>query len=229
MDWRQSWDAWEVSAEPELLTRIRRVRSRLAEFGPTESRAEGDFERVALPSHYCDVLRDLLLFERARVVIEIGLAYGSSALAIGEALAGQPDARHLIIDPFQNHFKNAGWDAIIEAGLDHVTTLVAERSQIALPRLASERFVADGAFVDGSHTFHHVFVDLYYLGEIVRPGGLIILDDCDWPSVANAVRYFEINTGWHAEAGGVSPRLRTVRLPDPRVEPRFEDFKRFGT
>lgn len=101
------------------------MRSRLVEVGPARSRAEGDFERVALPSDHCDVLRDLLISERARVVIEIGLAYGSSALAIGEALASQQDARHVVVDAFQDHFENVGWDAIIEAGLDRICTLLA--------------------------------------------------------------------------------------------------------
>ena len=83
------------------------------------------------------------------------------------------------------------------------------------------------AFVDGSHTFHHVFVDLYFLRELVRPGGLIVLDDCQWPSVATSVRYFEVNTGWQSQAISDPTRLRAFRLPDPRTEPAFEDFRAF--
>jgi predicted O-methyltransferase YrrM len=203
------------------------VRTRLADLGPTQARADGDFERVTLPWDDCDLLRDLLIAEQARVVIEIGLAYGSSALAIGEALASQKHARHLVIDAYQEHFDNVGRDAIIEAGLDQICELWTERSQFALPRLAAEGFVADAAFVDGSHVFHHVFVDLYFLREVVRPGGLIVLDDCEWPSVGTAVRYYEVNAGWRAERGGASGRLRAFRLPETRVEPRFEDFERF--
>lgn len=225
---RHTCDPWQVVDEAEPLTRIRRVRHRLSEVGPTQSRGDGDFERVALPSSHCDVLRDLLIGDGARVVIEIGLAYGSSALAIGEALASQHDARYLVIDPFQDRFKNAGWEAITEAGLDRMCTLLAERSQYALPRLAAEGLVADAAFVDGSHIFHNVFVDLYYLRDIIRPGGVIVLDDCDWPSVATAVHYFELNAGWQADPDGLPPRLRAFRLPDSRVEPSFEDFKPFG-
>ncbi len=208
---------------------MHRVRQQLAVTGPAEPRAEGDFERVALPNDHGDVLRDLLVAQDARVVIEIGLAYGSSALAIGEALAGQESPGHLVIDAFQHHFHDVGWAAIVEAGLDTTCTLLRERSQLALPRLVAEGFVADAGFVDGSHIFHNVFVDLYYLRELVRPGGLIILDDCDWPSVATAVRYFEVNAGWRREPAGRPPRLRALRLPDTRLEPRFEDFKPFGT
>ena len=106
--------------------------------------------------------------------------------------------------------------------------LLRERSQVALPALVAEGFVADAAFVDGSHAFHNVFVDLFYLRELVRPGGLIILDDCDWPSVATAAHYFETNAGWQREPIGGKTRLRVYRLPRDWIEPSFECFRPFG-
>jgi predicted O-methyltransferase YrrM len=213
----------------ELLASVRSVRRRLAENGPPRQRSEADFERVTLPNYDCDVLRDLLVEARARVVIEIGLAYGSSALAIAEALVAQDHAgaKHLIIDAYQDRFDNVGWEAILSAGLGDLCTLIADRSQLALPRMLTDGVVADAAFVDGSHIFHNVFVDLYFLRELVRPGGLIVLDDCQWPSVATAVRYFEVNTGWQSQPINNSTRLRAFRLPDPPVEPAFENFKPF--
>jgi predicted O-methyltransferase YrrM len=39
-------------------------------------------------------------------------------------------------------------------------------------------------------------VDLYFLGKIVRPGGVIIVDDYSWPSVQAAARYYQTNMGW---------------------------------
>jgi len=94
--------------------------------------------------------------------------------------------------------------------------------------LLGDGIVADAAFVDGSHIFHNVFVDLFYLRELVRPGGLMILDDCNYPSVATAVRYFEVHTGWKNEPIAGTTRLRAFRLPDPRTEPSFESFRSFG-
>jgi len=162
-----------MSANPDHLSIVRAARRRLAEVGPSRSRSEGDFERVALPDRDADALRDLLVGERARVVIEIGLAYASSALAIGEALltGGKPEPNHVIIDAYQDRFLNVGWELVESAGLAGFTTLMTERSQLALPRLIGQQFVADAAFVDGSHIFHNVFVDLCFLREIVRPGG----------------------------------------------------------
>ncbi len=209
---------------------IQRVRHGLAEVASGHQRADDDFGRVSLPDEDCDVLRDVLIAENARVVIEIGLAYGASALAIGEALVAQEHENpvHVVIDAYQHHFGDAGWEALSAAGLTTVSILLRERSQLALARLASEGFTADAAFVDGSHLFHNVFVDLYFLGELVRPGGLLVLDDCQWPSVATAVRYFQINLGWKPTAIGEHTRLRAFRVPDPRVEPSFDEFKPFG-
>jgi hypothetical protein len=108
---------------------------------------------------------------------------------------------------------------------------------MALPQLITEGLTADAAFVDGSHRFHEVFVDLYFLRRIVRPGGIVVVDDHWWPSVRTAVRYFEVNMGWRAVPGAFDggtvdqatghPRLQALRLPDPPFEPAFERFRPF--
>jgi predicted O-methyltransferase YrrM len=213
----------------DLVEKIRAARGKLATDGPIRVRSAGDFERVSIGRSDGDVLRDLVLAEGARTVIEIGLAYGASALAIAEALVASESGqgRHVIIDAYQNRFHGSGWRAIVEAGISGLCLLFEERSQIVLPRLLSDGFLADAAFVDGSHIFHNVFVDLFYLRELVRPSGLVILDDCSYPSVATAVRYFEVNTGWEPEPIPGPTRLRAFRLPNPRTEPNFEGFKPF--
>ena len=75
----------------------------------------------------------LVLAENPGTVIEIGLVYGSSALAIAEALvsAGSNTARHVIVDAYQEHFHGSGRAAIAGAGLAGLCSLVEERSQIA--------------------------------------------------------------------------------------------------
>ncbi len=220
-----------MDARAELLTAIRRARNRLPAPAENVARAPGDFEHISLPASDGDVLRDLLLADGARVVIEIGLAYASSALAIAEALVagGTDDASHVIIDAFQDHFDDTGWDTLVAAGLGSVCSLHRERSQLVLPRLITEGAVADAAFVDGSHVFHNVFVDLAFLRELVRPGGLVILDDCDWPSVDTAARYFEVNAGWERVPMHTPTRLRAYRMPDPPIDPDFQDFTPFDS
>jgi predicted O-methyltransferase YrrM len=220
-------------APDDRLSRVRAVRAGLHAAGPKRSRAfEGDFERVALPATDGDVLRDILVAHGARVVIEVGLAYGSSALAIGEALCStggtqvSHEVSHIVIDPFQaTAYDNVGWDVLTAAELTDRTTFIGEASSIALARLAGEGFTADAAFVDGSHRFHEVFVDLYYLRKLVRPGGLIVLDDAAWPSVATALRYFDLNLGWRPVS--IAGQLTARRVPDEPFEPAFTDFTPF--
>jgi predicted O-methyltransferase YrrM len=113
----------------------------------------------------------------------------------------------------------------MDARLGEHTTFVEETSSTALARLAADGVVVDAVFVDGSHRFHEVFVDLCFLRKLVRPGGLIVLDDASWPSVAAALRYFDRNLGWRAVA--MAGRLTARRLPDEPFEPAFTDFTPF--
>lgn len=237
----------ERTARVQRVQRVQRVRDQLARSGPARTRGpDRDFETVTLPERDCDLLRDLLIAHRVAAVVEVGLAYGSSALAIGEALAwvDAPDRRHIVFDPFQHSaFRGVGWDLLCEAGLDSVTTLSEVPSSIGLAQLVVDGVRVDAAFVDGSHRFHEVFVECYYLRKIVRPGGLIVFDD-DWlPAVRTAMRYFEQNLGWvaipeafndgtyHAIGGDPTaiavPRCRAMLLPDAIIEPPYEQFNPF--
>ena len=220
---------------------MRDVRRRLARDGPpwTRDRAD-DFDTVTFPERDCDALRDLLIAEGVETVVEVGLAYGSSALAIGEALvavgAGRP--LHVIIDPFQaTDWSNVGWQLLRSAGLETIARLLLQPSSMALPQLIAEGLAADAAFIDGSHRFHEVFVDLYFLRKIVRPGGIIVLDDHWWPSVRTAEHYFEVNMGWQVVPGAFvagtidqatgRTRAQALGLPNPPFEPAFERFQPF--
>jgi predicted O-methyltransferase YrrM len=229
------------STEASVHQRVREARRRLVREGPRWTRHHpGDFDRVTLPERDCDLLRDLLVAEEVATSVEIGLAYGSSALAIGEALVSrhQDQPFHVIIDPLQeSEWKNVGWELIASTGLDAIAQLVRQPSSLALPQLVEKGLTVDAAFVDGSHRFHEVFVDLYFLRKIVRPGGLVVLDDHWWPSVRTAMRYFEANTGWEVVPGvfdggttdratGVG-RMQALRLPDPPFEPPFKGFRPF--
>jgi predicted O-methyltransferase YrrM len=165
--------------------RVRNVRQRLANDGPPWTRDHvDDFDTVTVPERDCDALRDLLIAEGVETIVEIGLAYGRSALAIGEALVAVGATRplHLIIDPMQaTEWSHVGWQLLRSAGLDTIARLILQPSSMALPQLIAEQVTADAAFVDGSHRFHEVFVDLSFLRKIVRPGGIVVLDDHWWP------------------------------------------------
>ncbi len=163
--------------------------------------------------------------ESATHTIEIGLGYGLSALFVGEGLLtnGDPTARHVVIDPHQaTRFSDCGLQFLDEAGLTSFVEHYAEASQIALPRLLSEGRRFDLAFVDGNHRFDGVFVDLVYLGRLVRAGGIVFLDDYQLPAVERAASFFVTNLGWWLEEVSAADDLhrwavlRTAEGPDTR-------------
>jgi predicted O-methyltransferase YrrM len=156
-------------------------------------------------------LRDLAVAERAENTLEIGFAMGLSSLALCEALleSGVDAPRHTVIDPAQHHWRNTGLRSLSDAGVSDLVEFIPEESQLALPRLAAEGRRFDLAFIDGDHRFESVFLDLYYCLRLVKPSGLIVLDDVWMPSVALAASYFERQRGLTLEGG---PPLLRERL-----------------
>lgn len=124
--------------------------------------------------------------------LEVGCAFGLSSLHICEALRGRPGASHLIIDPKQAEvWHDVGVSQLKRAGIDFFN-LIPEPSEFALPDLLRDRSGSfDLVFIDGWHTFDHTMLDLFYANRLVRVGGYIVVDDCNWASVAAAVSYYE--------------------------------------
>ena len=209
---------------------------RLAREGTAVARSDGtlhDLFPVAASAAEGEALRDWILREGATRTVEIGLGYGFSALHICEGLLGNagPASRHVVIDPYQaTRFSDCGLQFLHEAGVVEMVEHHAEGSEISLPRFLEEARSFDLAFIDGNHRFDGVFVDLYYLRRLVRPGGIIFLDDYQLPGVARAASFFTSNLGWTVEE--VSPSddlhqwavLRTSAIPDIRPFDYYVDF-----
>jgi len=114
----------------------------------------------------------------ARRTLEVGLAYGMSTLHICEAIRDKPDARHIAIDPFQTtEFDGIGLLNLERARLRHLLDFYEEPSHERLPKLLSARVELDFALIDGAHLFDCAFVDFFYVDKILRPGGVVCMDD----------------------------------------------------
>lgn len=125
--------------------------------------------------------------------LEIGCAYGVSALSICDELQERNGAHHTIIDPAQmDAWEGIGVGLLERAGITFFE-LIAQPSEIALPRLLGE--LGPGAFgfvfIDGWHTFDQVVLDLYYATRLLPVGGCVAIHDADWPAVSMAIAYFE--------------------------------------
>jgi predicted O-methyltransferase YrrM len=189
-----------------------------------------------------EALRDLAVAQGAERTIEVGLALGISALFVCQAVLPR-GGRHVAVDPFQRESWNgAGLRTLREAGVEELVEVIEEESQLALPRLVAEGREFDLAFVDGDHRFEGVFLDLYFMTRLVRPGGLVVVDDMWMPAVRTAVAYVEKNLGATLETNALPNGYRwrrrrlsrgvpggtgdtaVLRLPRERPELRWDEF-----
>ena len=192
-----------------------------------------DLFPVAIPAAEGEALRKYVIHEGASQTLEVGLGYAVSTLYICDGLiqSGHGGAMHVAVDPYQfSRFANCGLQLLAEAGAGELVEHHLEPSQTALPRFLNEGRVFDLAFVDGDHRFDGVFVDLFYAGRLVRPGGVVMLDDHQLPAIERAASFFRNNLGWTVEE--LSPPdahhqwivMRTSQLLDRHPFDFFVDF-----
>jgi predicted O-methyltransferase YrrM len=218
------------------IRQVRLVIDRLVRDGTAVARSDGSLHSlfpVAVSAAEGESLRKWVTRVGAAQTLEIGLGYGISALFIGEALvsSGHATARHVVLDPYQTtRFADCGLQFLDEAGLRTLVEFHPEESQIALPRFLTEGRTFDLAFVDGNHRFDGVFLDLVYLGRLVRAGGIVFLDDYQLPAVARAASFCVTNLKWTPEEISAADDLhqwavlRTPEVPDIRAFDYYVDF-----
>jgi predicted O-methyltransferase YrrM len=223
--------------------RVRAVIERLVDEGTVVALSDGTLHEifpVAASAAEGEALRRWVVreeatrtIEEATRTIEIGLGYGISALHVCEGLLfnAAPTAHHTVIDPYQaTRFSDCGLQVLEEAGVSGLVEHYARESQLVLPHLLCKERVFDLAFVDGNHRFEAVFVDLYYLGRLVRAGGVVFLDDYQLPAVARAVSFYVTNLGWTLEEVSDADDLhqwavvRTSAVPDTRAFDNYVEF-----
>jgi hypothetical protein len=143
----------------------------------------------------------------------------SSLISANLAVTGR-----LLIDSHQcvpyGKDHRSGWEGIglanlRRAGYIDLVEFYEVPSYQGLSRLIEERATIDFAFVDGAHTFDYVLVDVFLIDKLLRPGGIIILDDLLYPSIRSVCRYVLLSLRYKC-AGPKTPdmlawrRLRSV-------------------
>lgn len=171
----------------------------------------------------CRCMYAFLQKHKPQHVIEIGMAYGLSALTILTALRDNGQGRLTSIDPYP------GWEsarlsavgAIQRSGLDGLHTHLHGHSQFELPALVKQGVIADFVYIDGDHDYGPAFVDMFFADRLLNVGGVMAFDDTGWRSVHRVVqhvlstgRYEEIDVGIVRDYHGrniVSSALRRLQ------------------
>ncbi len=131
--------------------------------------------------------------------LEIGFAYGISALFICEAMKKVGGKKHIIIDPEQSshRWRNVGKANLQRAHYDQMVDFYELPAHRALPLLEAQHTKIDFAFIDGWHTFDHALVDFFLVDCLLNVGGIIAFDDTHYASVRKVCRFVVTNRAYH--------------------------------
>ena len=169
----------DVSAGESLRISYFRFRARACDF---EEAARGDgiasaWAACRVPPEHGQFLALLVQLMGARRTLEVGVFTGYSSLAV--ALALPNDGRILACDVSEEYTSVARryWK---EAGVDHMIDLRIRPALETLKELIAQRQHSrfDFAFIDADKANYEGYYE--YALELVRPGGLIAIDNVLW-------------------------------------------------
>ncbi|MBN1514740.1 MAG: class I SAM-dependent methyltransferase [Phycisphaerae bacterium] len=133
------------------------------------------------------IIRDI----DARVTLEVGLAFGVSALFICDAVPPTSESRHYVMDPHQHKqaWRGLGVLNLERAGFMDRVSFHEQPAHAVLPQLEEQGLRVDFAFIDGRHMFDYALVDFFLIDRLLRVGGVVAFDDACWESVWKVVRF----------------------------------------
>jgi predicted O-methyltransferase YrrM len=163
---------------------------------------KGEYRRLS--SHTRDVehteIRKALSQTKAKQTLEVGFAYGTSALVFAEHHQKMKTSGivHTILDPNQfgtgeGHWEGIGVEALKRCGFVKGKNyrLIEDTSISALPELLSKKGTGwlDVALIDGWHLFDYTLIDVFYCLQMLRVGGVCIVDDKRMKAINAVAKY----------------------------------------
>jgi predicted O-methyltransferase YrrM len=148
----------------------------------------------AITADVGEFLQRLIRQRKPKTTLEVGLAFGISALFICETLKECGGVRHIAIDPHQStQWKGIGINNLKLAGFGNLIELKESYSHLALAEIEARGTTVEFAFIDGWHTFDHALTDFFHVDRILPVGGVVVFDDVFFPGVHQACRYVATN------------------------------------
>lgn len=158
---------------------------------------EYPIDKTSLQLIEARTLQRLVKESGAKQTLEIGLALGSSAVAIAEVLEKDgKDVHHIALDPFQTDFGNVALAELERLKLDHLVEFRAEPSEEFLPTMVKSKRRFDLIFDDGSRTIGQKVTNTFFADRCLRDGGVLVFHDAFIPSAAASVRYLLRERGY---------------------------------
>lgn len=124
--------------------------------------------------------------------IEIGLAKGVSTLAILGAIDANGFGHHIVCDPFQGDYGNAGIEMVSRSGFAQWWEFHRKYAEEVVPSIDKIQF----AFVDASHLFDLTLVEFVLIDKKLEEGGVIGFHDTWMPSLRKLLRFILENRAY---------------------------------
>lgn len=124
--------------------------------------------------------------------VEVGLAKGISTLAILGALEQNGVGHHIVMDPFQAKYGNAGIEMVQRSGLEQWWEFYRNFAEEVIPSLNSIQF----AFIDASHLFDLTLMEFVLVDKKLDVGGVVGFHDLWMPSLQGLFRYITRNRAY---------------------------------
>ena len=143
------------------------------------------------------ILREIILESKPKDTLEIGLAFGGSALTFLASLRevwGNKAYSHTAVDPFEkSRWDNVAIELIKKEKLEANFIGIDGFSCFILPDLIKQKREYGLVYVDGCHLFEDVFLDMYFVSELLSKNGIVIFDDCLDPHVSKVIKFVKKN------------------------------------
>ncbi len=169
-----------------------------------------------------EFLRKTILEAGAIRTLETGLGSGLSTLFILEATVqnGAEHRTHVIMDPGQeSFFHGVGTRLLKNTEVWEMVEFYGEASQTVMPRLITAGRIFDAIFIDGDHRFDGAFCDAYFAHRLLKPGGVLIIDDV-WMDAVYLVCHF-VEASYRYETIGELQEGYSSAGPDAEIDDSF--------
>jgi predicted O-methyltransferase YrrM len=169
------------------------------------------------------LLHHLIVMQRPQRVLEIGTYQAGTTEVIARALHEAGSGHVETIDPFGGDVCPPLIEAF-PAELKQRITFSAVSSAAHFDRAMTRGEAYDLVLVDGNHELEYARFDLECAARLMRPGGLVVLDNIEQPGPRFATRRFlDEHKAWRDLAGVVGRLDLSQPLAEP--EPSFPGTK----
>ncbi len=149
-----------------------------------------NYPRQSLMSdHSRTVLFSLVQMHRPQVVVEIGTLYAGTTEVLARALWENGDGIIYTTDPFGAE-RCPDIIATWPVELREITRFYPLSSMDFFLELERQKVVLDMVLVDGNHDYEFALFDLLMAAKLLRPSGIVIMDNAEQSGPFHAARTF---------------------------------------